>query len=87
MKLFKVSVEKAYCGEHYAGVVAAESAEAIRERFKTDRNGTRALDLPTTNILRDWDRIPLTFEDEQGSISIEEIDISQPCILLTLYEG
>lgn len=87
MKLFKVYVNKAYCGEYYAGIVAAESADEIHERFKTDRNGTRTLDLPAINILRDWDRVPLAFEDEQGDIFIEEIDISQPLVLLTLYEG
>lgn len=87
MKLFNVYVKKASCGEYYAGIVAAESAEAIRERFKTDRNGTRTLNLPAINILRDWDRVPLAFEDEQGEIFIEEIDTTKPLVLLTLYEG
>ena len=87
MKLFKVYVKKSSCGEYYAGIVAAESAEAIRERFKKDHDGTRTLDLPVTNIMRDWDQIPLTFWDKQDKIFIEEIDTTKPCVLLTFYEG
>lgn len=85
MKLFKVYVETVYCGEYYAGIVAAESAEEIREQFKKDRDGNRTLDLPAADTMRDWDQIPLAFEDEQGQIFIEEIDISKPRVITKFY--
>lgn len=87
MKLFKVYVKKASCNEFTAGVVVAESADAIRAQFKKDCCGIRALDLPVIDITRDWDQIPLAFEDEQGEIFIEEIDLSKPRVLLKFYEG
>lgn len=87
MKLFKVYVNQTYFGDYYAGLVLAESAEEIRERFKKDCDGTRTLDLPATDIMRDWNKIPLTFEEDQGEIFIEEIDTTKPRVLLKFYEG
>lgn len=87
MKLFKVYVKKASCNEFTAGIVLAESADEIRGRFKKDCCGMRALDLPVIDIARDWDQIPLAFEDEQGKIFIEEIDTTKPRVLLKFYEG
>lgn len=78
MKVFRVYVEDCGWDEYDSAVIVAESEESVRNSFVINKYGERDCIL---------DGCDLWFNESQGEIHIEEIDMTKPAVICASFNA